>query len=93
MWGIVHNIIRPAATGAAEAECSCGWHGPAAEFPEHVAKETRDRITDFVNFVDDEIQGGAFVWKDVDEHAVKWGFLTPARFVEAMRSLGFKKAS
>lgn len=96
MWGIVHNLVRPAAPGAIEAECSCGWRGNPAQYPEHLAavtKGARDRIADFVDFVDEEIRNGASLWGDIDKDPTMGGFMTPAAFVNAMRNLGFKRLS
>lgn len=94
MWGIVHNLIKPAAPGVTETECNCGWHGHIAEFSEHVAgvaKESRDRITEFVDFVDEEIGEGQ--WGQIDQFAPDRDFLPPATFVRAMHNLGFTRHS
>ena len=92
MWGIVHNLIDPGKLASSEVECSCGWSGHPAEFPEHligVAKAARDRILEFVDFVDEEIGEGQ--WAAIDKFAPDRDFLTPARFVSAMHNLGFKR--
>jgi hypothetical protein len=92
VWGIVHKLIKPESPEAAESECSCGWRGHVAEFPEHVvgvAKESRDRIVEFVDFVDEEI--GAGTWGEIDRFSRDQDFLTPAAFVNAMHNLGFKR--
>ena len=94
MWGIVHNLIDPGKPAPAEAECSCGWRGTAAQLPEHIAKaakESRDRITEFVDFVDEKVGTGK--WRDIDMFAPGHDCLTPASFVTAMRNLGFKRIS
>jgi hypothetical protein len=68
------------------------WRGHPAEFPEHlteIAKESRNRLTEFVDFVDEEISAGS--WGEIDKFAPDRDFLTPAGFVSAMRNLGFKR--
>lgn len=92
MWRIAHNIIQPVTPGAAEAECRCGRRGHVAQFAEHiagVAKESRERITEFVDFVRKEIGDGK--WGEIDRFPPDRDFLTPAAFVEAMRNIGFKR--
>jgi len=67
MWGIVHNVITPRQPAPNQVECSCGWRGPVAKFAEHVAdvaKESRDRIFEFVDLVREEIGNGK--WGEID---------------------------
>lgn len=76
----------------AEAECSCRWRGHPAEFPEHltgIAKAARDRISEFVEFVGEEIADGSWRW--IDRFEPDRGFLTPADFARAMNNLGFRR--
>ncbi len=54
-----------------------------------MAKAARDRILEFVDFVDEEIGEGQ--WAAIDKFAPDRDFLTPARFVSAMHNLGFKR--
>ena len=93
MWGIVHNVVTPTAVVPNESKCGYGWRGHPGEFAEHltdVAKKARERLTEFVDFADEEIGNGN--WGEIDRFEKDRDFLTPATFVQAMRNVGLKRS-
>ncbi len=92
MWGLIHEIIRPATQLSNEAECSCGWHGDSAQLAEHLSdadRHARSRLTEFVALIDEELSGKE--WGSLQAFAAHKNYLSTVDFVKAMQIVGFKR--